>query len=137
MSRTNMDTRHAHSALLAAPQSATANSRSSNSSSESSSNKNNINVGVGDDSGNVSAVSIDDGPHFRDIFHYGHEENYKLASSGITNLNSSSHAHQTLSPISISNASTPESFPEHPLGLERETEPVLEAEMEAEELPPH
>ncbi|QHB07412.1 Bdf1/Bdf2 [Saccharomyces cerevisiae] len=55
MSRTNMDTRHAHSALLAAPQSATANSRSSNSSSESSSNKNNINVGVGDDSGNVSA----------------------------------------------------------------------------------
>lgn len=137
MSRTNMDTRHAHSALLAAPQSATANSRSSNSSSESSSNKNNINVGVGDDSGNVSAVSIDDGPHFRDIFHYGHEENYKLASSGITNLNSSSHAHQTLSPISISNASTPESFPEHPLGLERETEPALEAEMEAEELPPH
>ena len=62
MSRTNMDTRHAHSALLAAPQSATANSRSSNSSSESSSNKNNINVGVGDDSGNVSAVSIEMDP---------------------------------------------------------------------------
>ncbi|CAI4037834.1 hypothetical protein SMKI_04G1680 [Saccharomyces mikatae IFO 1815] len=134
MSRTNinMDTRHAHSALLAAPQNAAADS-----SSDSSGSNNNINVGVGDDSGNVSAVSIDDGPHFRDIFHYEHEGNYKLASSGITNLNSSSHAHQTLSPISISNASTPESFPEHTLGLEQESEPALGAEGGERALPPH
>lgn len=126
MSRINMDTRHAHPALLAAP----------NSSSNSDSNNNN-NVSVGVDSGNVSAVSIDDGPHFRDIFHYEHEGNYKLASSGITNLNSSSHTHQTLSPISISNASTPESFPDHPMGVEQEPEPEVEAAVDEGALPPH
>ncbi|CAI4057597.1 Bdf2p SKDI_04G1740 [Saccharomyces kudriavzevii IFO 1802] len=134
MSRINMDTRHAHSALLAAPHGAAANSRSGSSNG---SGSNNNNVGVSDHIDNVSAVSIDDGPHFKDIFHYEHEGNYKLASSGITNLNSSSQAHQTLSPISISNASTPESFPEHPLGLEQEPEVAPETGVEGEVLPPH
>ncbi|CAI1935246.1 hypothetical protein SEUBUCD646_0D01750 [Saccharomyces eubayanus] len=122
MSRTNMNTRHAHSSMLAATNS---------------NNNNNNNASAGVDSGNVSAVSIDDGPHFRDIFHYEHEGNYKLASSGITNLNYSSHIHQTLSPISISNASTPESFPDHSLGLEQEPEPEVEAAVDEGALPPH